>query len=69
MFEFFSETLMSLIDMNGGDHPLILDRRIKLTPITDSFHLPAFYNWLLFPFSEHKVQAYNGLRRYELHAC
>ena len=59
MYEFFSSTLLPLIDMMGGDHPLLLDRHIKLTPITDSFHLPAFYNWLLYPFTEHKVPVSN----------
>ena len=54
--EFYSQSLLPLADLFGGGHPLLLDRRAKLTPITDSFHLPDFYHWLLLPFTEHKVR-------------
>ena len=50
------DTLLSVATMYGGEHPLLLDRRAKLVPVADSYRLPAFYSWLLFPFSEHKAR-------------
>ena len=54
--EFYVETVLPMYDMFVGEQRLFLDRKPKLVPVTDSFLPPAWYNWLLMPFSDRKVQ-------------
>ena len=54
------ETLNPVADMyDSGSHPLLSGRGATLVPVTDGFTPPAFYDWLLWPFSDNKAR---GLR-------
>ncbi len=55
--EFMMETLNPVADMYGGSHPLLRGRGAALVPVADGFTPPAFYDWLLWPFSDNKVPA------------
>ena len=54
--EFIMETLNPIAEMYAGSHPLIRGRDATLVPVADGFTPPAFYDWLLWPFSAHKVR-------------
>ncbi len=49
------ETLNPVADMFAGSHPLLRGRGATLVPVADGFTPPAFYDWLLWPFSDQKV--------------
>ena len=49
------ETLNPIADMYAGSHPLLSSRGATLVPVTDGFTPPAFYDWLLWPFSDKKA--------------
>ena len=56
-YEFFTSTLEPLWRMTpgAGIAPLLLDRHVKLAPVIDGYGMPAFYHWLLAPFSGRPV--------------
>ena len=54
--EFVMETLNPIADMFAGSHPLLRGRGAALVPVADGFTPPAFYDWLLWPFSDNKAR-------------
>lgn len=54
----FLESVVPLHQAVTGSGPLIKDRQFKLVPVTaGGYQLPAFYQWLLLPFSKRPVRS------------